>query len=260
MKKNYFLLGLSIVISSVNITLPIPSVNLILVIVLTIASTILVYIASLPLRYESDKPIKKERQSSKPKQISKDIKREFDKLCKHKILDITRKIKLQPTTSIISAESFFCTIRIGQTILDKFDLDLLKAVLAHELLHIKKNHYLKSSLIVLSPLICAISIICVLLFNFHWKIDLSYPFHFLVFCNIFIIAFALTIVSLRPVNWSKEYEADLIAARIVGNDVMIKCLREVANLRSQDMKRDLYKHPSILKRINNIEQNNKAPN
>jgi hypothetical protein len=253
MKRNYFLLGFSIVISIVNIALPTS-----LMIILTIISSILVILASLLLNDEIDKPVKQKKERQKPQEISEDLEREKDKLCNK--LKLNKKIKLKPTTSIITAKSSFSTVIMGETILNK-SFDLQKAVLAHELVHIKKNHYAKS-LIVLLPLIIIFvlsfitSIICVLIANVHWHIESFYPA--LVFWNISIIFLALIIILLRPVSWPKEYEADLIAAQIVGNELMIETLRNVAKLRSQDEERDFYQHPSILKRIDYIEQNNKT--
>lgn len=55
------------------------------------------------------------------------------------------------------------------------------------------------------------------------------------------------------ISWPLEYEADVMADECVKQGAVVSSLNAIAKLRKMDVTRDFYGHPSINKRIANLD-------
>jgi len=123
-------------------------------------------------------------------------------------------------------------IILGTLLLKNFNLDQQKAVIAHELAHIKRRHHTKLIifLMVILPYIFIVSS--------HLPQTVS--------C---LVSLAMLTYFLMPVQWFTEFDADKYAARIIGVDNMISALEAFPgdpNEGSED-------HPPISIRIKRLK-------
>ena len=142
-------------------------------------------------------------------------------------------------------------IFITERLLSALKTEELVAVLAHEVAHAQKRHTLKvflgSLLVVVIEVIIALLLLrkatiidaLIIAFSTAWLID----------------------ILLRALNRKFEYEADLIAARIVGKDAVIsalKKLKELGSLKEYTSKfyEILSDHPPIENRIKRLQNIN----
>ncbi len=142
-------------------------------------------------------------------------------------------------------------IFITERLLSALKTEELVAVLAHEVAHAQKRHTLKVFLG--SLLVVVIEVIIALLLLREATI-----------VDALIIAFGaawLIDILLRALNRKFEYEADLIAARIVGKDAVISALKKLKELsRLEEYTSRFYEilsdHPSIENRIKRLQNIN----
>jgi Zn-dependent protease with chaperone function len=111
-----------------------------------------------------------------------------------------------------------------------------KAVIAHELFHLKLNHTIKSSVLFISG--CCISLI----------IDLS---GFSVQALIVFILFLLANILLRH---KFEYQADNFSAKYVGAEPFIEVLKSISRYENRRNLASLLTHPSVTSRITKLKR------
>jgi len=148
--------------------------------------------------------------------------------------------------SWVNAAYFNGKIILGQTIVEEFDEESRRGVLAHELAHRKAYHPLKHLgilLLAFMPVVCLIS-----LMQLPGIVNL-------------LVVFAAYGLVFPIASWHFEYEADSIAAQFVGKQPVIIALLRLSDANAIDIKRDTYSHPSIAKRIHRLQKlGRSAPN
>ena len=169
-------------------------------------------------------------------------------------MGIEKDIKMKVFTNLRNAHPNGTTIEIGQPVLDNLDSVSIKAVLAHELAHIKINSALK-----LRRLLVVILFGAVLVGVARATVPLvfTYSVNQLGFsCSTFSALLILTIgfmgIAIRFMSWPDEYEADLMADQCVKQGAVVSFLTAMAALRKMDVTRDFYLHPSVNKRKANL--------
>ena len=130
-------------------------------------------------------------------------------------------------------------IILGQIVADEFDREARRGILAHELAHLKAKHSMKSVAVLLLASIPVFFFISLL----HLPSLVS-----------FLLVFSAYSLILPKVSWRFEDEADAIAATFVGINPVIKGLRELAEAKHADVRRDTYSHPSISDRISRLQK------
>jgi Zn-dependent protease with chaperone function len=130
-------------------------------------------------------------------------------------------------------------VLLGQTIVDGFDKEARKGILAHELAHLRAKHSTKSFLVLLLT-----SIPVFLLITF---------LHLPNLVNLLLLFSAYGLI-VPMVSWRFEYDADATAATFVGIQPVIKGLRKIAEVKHADVQRDTYSHPSISNRISKLQK------
>ena len=139
-------------------------------------------------------------------------------------------------------------IFITKRLLSALKTEELMGILAHEIAHAQRKHTLKIFLGSLLLVVIEITIALLLL-------------HKAKIVDALIIAFGVAWfidILLRVVNRKFEYEADLIAARIVGRDIMISALKKMNKLSnskepSSKFSEILSDHPLIENRIKKLQ-------
>jgi Zn-dependent protease with chaperone function len=153
-------------------------------------------------------------------------------------MGIKKEIKVRIVPNWLNAEARFSTIEIGQPVLVNMDAASRKALIAHELGHIKGNHSLK-----MIPVIVAALILMLIL-------SLFTPLGISMFT--FLVPVAFIGIAIRFISWPLEYEADLIASQHTNNNGVISSLTILSKMRNTNATRDFYSHPSVDKRIANL--------
>ena len=128
-------------------------------------------------------------------------------------------------------------IILGQTVIEEFDREARKGVIAHELAHLKAKHPLKSAWVLLLTFIPVVFLISFL--------------HLPGLVNLLLV-FSIYGLILPTVSWRFEYEADAIAATFVGSQPVIKGLGKLVEATNINVGRDTYSHPSISSRISRL--------
>lgn len=139
-------------------------------------------------------------------------------------------------------------IEIGRPVLNSLDSVSIKAVFAHELAHIKQGRTQKK--IFLLACVPPAAVLLFLLVRYGVGLLDSSIFRGSV---LVLVLIDYIYIAARFVSWPLEYEADLVAKQYVNRDAVISFLTEVAALRKMDVTRDFYRHPSITKRIANLD-------
>jgi Zn-dependent protease with chaperone function len=130
-------------------------------------------------------------------------------------------------------------VRIGCTILCGLDNVALEGVIAHELAHLKKRHFLRFLAFLLPFLLVFFAVLVYL--------DVSKSTTAFLL-TLLTVAIGFLVYSL--VSWRQEYEADAVAAKDVGPNDMAHALEQAARL--IDRPRDTLSHPSFKKRISRL--------
>jgi Zn-dependent protease with chaperone function len=202
--------------------------------VLSEANAVIVIIPLVPLAIESKKMIT----WGKAKSTSSNVQQKVDELCQS--MDIKKMVTVKLVDGWYGAKAQDEGVLLGKPLLDKLDDNSIKAVLAHELAHIKQSQISKTYLIMM-----AILFVAYYFYLFNVRSIPLWP-NLLIF---FAWCFLILVIFLRFISWPKEYEADAIAAKYVGKNTMISTLQALATLKGTDMEQDFYSHPSISKRI-----------
>jgi Zn-dependent protease with chaperone function len=146
-------------------------------------------------------------------------------------------------------------IEIGRPVLKSLDSVSIKAVFAHELAHIKGNHGFKQWCLLVGALLVAL-FATVLLLGVPYSSDLSGLYLFL--SSVSLISIAVAGIAMRFISWPFEYKADLKADQHVQQNGVFSFLNAIAVLRKIDVTRDFYRHPSVNKRIANLDWSQKT--
>lgn len=146
-------------------------------------------------------------------------------------------------------------IKIGQPVLDSLDSASIKAVVAHELAHIrgdfKGDYRFKQKCLLFGVRFGALLSAAVLLCRVSYSFGLSSSPLF--WFSVLLIASSFMGISARFISWPHEYEADVMAVRYVNRGAVVSFLKAVAALRKMDVTRDFYTHPAINRRIANLD-------
>ncbi|MHA1409294.1 MAG: M48 family metallopeptidase [Candidatus Odinarchaeia archaeon] len=155
---------------------------------------------------------------------------EVKKVCNELGLDY-KKIKFGIRNDLLNAYTIGNSIVIGYPLMELLDKKQQLGILVHELGHIKNRHLLKLQLI-----------LCI-------------PYIFSTFCYLLlpklmrgITAACMSLVMLIPIRWKFEKEADLVAKKIVGVEVVVSAFNKMLTLSNTDD--PSFSHPPISKRIN----------
>ncbi|MBO8173953.1 MAG: M48 family metalloprotease [Thermococcus sp.] len=146
-------------------------------------------------------------------------------------------------------------IVLTRGLVENFEKDEIKAILAHEIGHIKGKHLWINAALSIGWFIFWIGIVCVL-HKFGIKL-FSSPW---VFFGIYFFAFFLWLFGIE--SWiiqRNEFRADEFAAKVSGKDTVIRALRKLADLnltpeRTGKWFNILSFHPSIEERIRHLEE------
>ncbi|HEX7474666.1 MAG TPA: M48 family metalloprotease, partial [Dehalococcoidales bacterium] len=114
----------------------------------------------------------------------------------------------------------------------------LRCVLAHELAHIKKKHSIVLGILVL-VLIGGV------------VVSAMYSGNIILFLLVILVGAAIISV----LSWYDEYQADSVAAKVVGSTEMASALRQVSALLNRG--KDSFTHPSFEKRISSLTGSDK---
>jgi Zn-dependent protease with chaperone function len=164
-------------------------------------------------------------------------------------MGIEKDIKLKVFPNLRNAYHDGTTIEIGQPVLDNLDSVSIKAVFAHELAHSKIDYAYK-----LKHLLVII-LVGVVLVTLWWLVFVYSvgPLGIFTYSALLIITIGFMGIVMRFISWPDEYKADLIAKQYVNREAVVSSLTTVAALRRMDVRRDFYRHPSITKRIANLD-------
>jgi len=165
-------------------------------------------------------------------------------------MGIEEGIKVKVFPGLRNAYANHTTIEVGQPMLDSFNSVSIEAVFAHELAHIKGKHSLKQQCLLIGVPVVA-SFVAVLLFGIPYGSDL--PGIYLFIFSVLIVSADSTGIAMRFISWPFEYKADLMANQCVKQGAVASALKALATLRKMDVTRDFYGHPSINKRIANLD-------
>jgi Zn-dependent protease with chaperone function len=164
-------------------------------------------------------------------------------------MEIKKKVKLKIVPNFINAMAMGHVIIFGKPLLEKLDQNEIKAIIAHELAHIKLGHVKRkepkqqtSILIILFAMI--IFLPALLYISTHIK-----PTSF----TLGTLLIGIMSISFRFVSWPKEYEADIIANQYVTKDAMKSVWLTLAKMKEMDINWAYYSHPSISNRIKNLD-------
>jgi Zn-dependent protease with chaperone function len=130
------------------------------------------------------------------------------------------------------------SVRIGYLILYGLQDSALRCVLAHELAHIKKKHSIVLGILVL-VLIGGV------------VVSAMYSGNIILFLLVILVGAAIISV----LSWYDEYQADSVAAKVVGSTEMASALRQVSALLNRG--KDSFTHPSFEKRISSLTGSDK---
>lgn len=146
-------------------------------------------------------------------------------------------------------------IKIGQPVLDSLDSASIKAVVAHELAHIRvgsKVHYtFKQKCLLFGVWFGALLGAGVLLWRLSYGFGL--PSAPLFWFSVLLAPSSFMGISARFMSWPSEYQADVMAMQYVNREAVASFLKALAALRKMDVTRDFYTHPGINRRIANLD-------
>jgi len=169
-------------------------------------------------------------------------------------MGIEKDIKIKVFENLRTAYPSGTTIEIGQPVLDSLDSVSLKAVFAHELVHIKRHYALK-----LRHLLWFVLVVALLAGVIRATVPLAFTcsvyqldFAWSTFSVLSILIIDILGIAIRFISWPDEYEADLMADQCVKQGSVASYLTAIAALRKMDVTRDFYTHPSINKRKANL--------
>ena len=166
-------------------------------------------------------------------------------------MDIQKDIKMRVFSNLRNAYANGTTIEIGQPVLDRLDGVSIKAVFAHELAHINRNHSSKKGRLLFAVLLAGV-LLSGVLYCFS-------PLGSSLFtCSALLILIGFMGIAMPFISWPLEYEADLMADQCVKQGALASSLNTIAALRNMDVTRDFYGHPSINKRIANLDCSQKT--
>lgn len=145
----------------------------------------------------------------------------------------------------------FRYIFLTDYLLENFDENEIKAIVAHELAHVKKKHLILKEIIAIGWFVFWI-LLSFLIKNFM-KSFLSFTFTFL-----FAFLFYFLLIN-GKISLKFEREADILAAKIVGKKYVIKALKKLAKVNVAPRKTGklfnlITLHPSIEERIKYLEK------
>jgi len=166
-------------------------------------------------------------------------------------MDIKENINVKVFSNLRNAYADRNTIKIGQPVLDSLDSISIKAVFAHEFAHNKINYAWKLRHFLVAILVGVVPTTVLLLVFAYSVVPLGFNCFTFSVLPIFIIGFAG--IAIRFMSWPDEYQADLIALQHVNQAAVVSFLTEMTALRKMDITRDFYLHPSITKRIANLD-------
>ena len=174
---------------------------------------------------------------------------DWRQLCKS--MGIRKDVKVKSFPNLRNAAASGTTILIGRPILDSLDNIETKAVLVHELTHIRDRHQIKRTLLmagVVGSAVLALFLLLAVLLRLGLSVYYLSEFSLL---GILLCSFGL---SMPHVCWPMEYSADLAAKQYVSKDAMSSALRGLAELRDTPPETDSYTHPSVNKRIARLDR------
>ena len=178
---------------------------------------------------------------------------EWKKFCQS--MGIKEDIRVKVFANLRNAYAKGTTIEIGQPVLDSLDSVSIEGVFAHELAHIRINYALKLRHLLVAILV-GVVFATVMLLVFTYSAD---PLGSSLFtCSALLILIDFMGIAARFILWPVEYEADLIAKQYVNREAVVSFLKEMATIRKIDITRDFYSHPSITKRIANLDWSQKT--
>lgn len=140
------------------------------------------------------------------------------------------------------------TVVLGTELLNRLTFEQRQAVVAHELGHIKKKHSMLSafSLLLIIPVaIYCFSNFCVPTFFINSEI---YPLLFFVMNTTSVVFVMMTLI---PISWHFEKEADKVAADFVGKEYIKSALLAITD--ENQFNEPSETHPSVQERIKNVD-------
>jgi Zn-dependent protease with chaperone function len=138
---------------------------------------------------------------------------------------------------------------LGMALLEKLSFNERQAVVAHELVHIKRKH-----VVIRSVWVAILSNVLML----SWS-KLYSPIFFsesitqiilMVMLNISVLAFLFLVMI--PINWYIEQDADRFAAKLVGKEYIKSALLKFAD--EKNFEEPSETHPSIAERVKRIDK------
>lgn len=168
-------------------------------------------------------------------------------------MGIKEDIKLKVFPNLRNAYASGTTIEIGRPVLASLDTVSTKGVLAHELAHIKQNHSSRRG-----RLLLCVGLGLGLLFG-----GILCGFNSLApkpsACGaLSVVMIGLMSIAMPFISWPCEYEADSVADQYVKEGAVASSLKAIARLKKMDVTRDFYWHPSINRRIANLDKSPRA--
>ncbi|NJE08348.1 hypothetical protein E3E31_07395 [Thermococcus sp. M39] len=197
---------------------------------------------------------------SKPRPLEEPLRSELLKFCESlgfKVRDIRvtgkKKYKIANAgiTGIIPGYRY---IFITEYMLETFDPEEIKAVIAHEIGHIKGRHLWINAMIAIGWFVFWMGVVFLLA---KLNVDILSP---AVFFGVFFSAYILYFVVIQgKISMRNEFKADEFAAKVVGKETVIKTLEKLAEVNLTPKKTGkwfsfLSLHPSIEERVKHLEE------
>lgn len=129
-------------------------------------------------------------------------------------------------------------IIVGTPIVEEFNVEARKGVLAHEVGHIRGRHSAKQSIAMAS----AYGMLALFLSSAQFPLIVDV-----------LVLFSGMALSMSKVSWACEFDADAVAARYVGSGTMISALRALSGDDDESRRRDTWSHPSMARRIARLQ-------
>ncbi|ADT84792.1 M48 family metallopeptidase [Thermococcus barophilus] len=196
----------------------------------------------------------------KPRQVPEPLRTELLKFCESlgfKVRDIRvtgkkeYKIANAGVTGILPWARY---IFITEYMLETFEPEEIKAVIAHEIGHIKGRHLWINALIAIGWFGFWMGIVFALI---KLGVDILSP---VVFFGVFFSAYIIYFVVIQgKISLRNEFKADEFAAKVIGKETVIKTLEKLAEVNLTPKKTGkwfgfLSFHPSIEERIRHLEE------
>ena len=170
-------------------------------------------------------------------------------------IETSIQVKVFPHLRNAYADRITARVNIGQPVLDSLDIVSVEALVAHEFAHIsgdsKQDYSLTRKCLLLAAAFGALLAAAILLCLVSYTS--GPPGSSLFWLSVPLTAIASAGISVRFVSWPREYQADLTAMQYVNCGAVVSFLRAMAALRKIDVTRDFYTHPSIDRRIANLD-------